>query len=427
LRETQGITSYTNYQGVPVIGKYSWMENHNAALVVELDRETALWPAQQLALRIGITGIAVSILLVLVAMLLARQITAPLRALNETVSRISAGDLEASAPVTSDDEVGALAQAFNSMTEKLRQTLAGLQNELHERKLAENELLQFRTIMDESNDAVYVINPQTSGYLDFNRRGHESLGYTREELRQLGVIDVAEHVKTPDDWRKRLSLVQEKGELIFETVYLRKDGSRFPVEVSARLLGSSDEVVMVASVRDISERKQTEIALRESEERFRKVFQSSPVAICITSLEEGCLLDANYAYWDLTGYTPADLGRNAAELHLWDDPEERVAFIRDLKQHKSHFNPDDFFYHTDGSLKHVISFYELIRIGSEDCILAMFYDMSAQKQTMQALQQSEARTRALLNAFPDMVIEMALDGRVVHLVPPKGLEDIVVP
>src|SRR5215208_4460919 len=93
-----------------------------------------------------------------------------------------------------------------------------------------------------------------------------------------------------------------------------------------------------------------------------------------------------------------------------------------MKNRKSYFNPDDYFYHTDGSLKHVISFYELIRIGNEDCILAMFYDMSTQKQTMQALQQSEGRIRALLNAFPDMVMELAADGKIIHVVPPKGME-----
>lgn len=298
----EGIESYTNHNGTPVIGKYSWVDKYNAALVVELDREAALWPAQELALRIAVIGTIISNVLVLIVTFMARRIIAPLDALTETVSRIDLGDLTASAPIAADDEVGMLARAFNSMTDKLHQTLEGLQSELQERKVME-------------------------------------------------------------------------------------------------------------------------LALRESEERFRKVFQSSPVAICITTLEEGRLLDANYAYWDLTGYKPEDsIGRDAIELKTWDISEERVTFIRDLKLRKSHFNPDDCFYHTDGTLKQVISFYELIRIGNEDCILAMFYDMSAQKQTMQALQQSEARIRALLNAFPDMVVELTHDGWITLVVPPKGME-----
>ncbi len=421
-------TSYADHNGVSVIGKYYWLEKHNVALIVEIDEASALWPAEKLAINVAITGIIFSILLVIAVILMARRITAPLRALSETVSRISAGDLNAAAPIISDDEVGALARAFNSMTDKLHQTLAGLQAELRERKLAQDELVQFRKVMDESNDAIYMIDPETSHYIDFNRSAHERLGYSRDELSQLSVINIAEHDQNIRDWRTRVRLVLEKGELIYETAYCRKDGTKFPVEVSARMLSYREKEIMMASVRDITERKLAEDALRESEERFRKVFQSSPVAICITTLEEGRLLDANYAYWELTGYkSEKSLGRDARELAMWDAPEERIAFVRNLKQSKSYFNSDDHFYHTDGSLKHVISFYELIRIGSEDCILAMFYDMSVQKQTMQALQQSEARIRALLNAFPDMVIELSADGNVVRLVPPKGTESIMSP
>jgi PAS domain S-box-containing protein len=420
--------SYTNFNGVPVIGQYHWLENNNVALVVEVNRSSALWPAEQLALNIAITGVLFSILLVIAVLLMARRITAPLRALSQTISRISAGDLDASAPVISDDEVGALAQAFNSMTDKLHQTLAGLQDELRERKLAQEELLQFKKIMDESNDALYMVDPQTGRYIDFNRRGHECLGYSREELAKLRVIDIDENVRTINEWRQRVRIARENDEFIFETVHCRKDGTQYPVEVSARMLVQGEKTILVASARDITERKLAEVALRESEERFRKVFESSPLAICITTLEEGRLLDANYAYWELTGYKPeVSLGQDAKQLKMWDIPEQRLAFVKDLKQNKSYFNPDDRFYHTDGSLKHVLSFYELMHIGSEDCILAMFYDMSVQKQTMQALQQSEARIRALLNAFPDMVIELTTDGKVVHIVPPKGAETIMSP
>ena len=103
---------------------------------------------------------------------------------------------------------------------------------------------------------------------------------------------------------------------------------------------------------------------------------------------------------------------------MWDFPVERLAFVKKLREKGSLFNPDDYLHHTDGSLRQVISFYELIQIGNEDCILAMFYDMSAQKATLQALQQSEARTRALLAAVPDLIFEFSLDGTFLNSVHP---------
>ncbi len=132
------------------------------------------------------------------------------------------------------------------------------QRELNERKQAEEGLLQFRKVMDESFDAIYMIDPQTNRYIDFNRSAYESLGYTREELGELGVINIAQHIPNMDVWHQRADLVQGSNGLIFETSYKRKDGTVFPVEVSARMLGYGAKPIMVAVVRDITERKQIE-------------------------------------------------------------------------------------------------------------------------------------------------------------------------
>ncbi|RPJ50288.1 MAG: PAS domain S-box protein, partial [Methanobacteriota archaeon] len=426
LQGEQGILPYVNHDGLEVIGKYLWLEDQNAALIVEMSRETAIQPARQLAMNIGIVSLQISIILIVAVIVMAERITAPLRALHETVSRVTRGQLNASAPALVNDEVGALAQAFNSMMEKLRQMLDGLQNQLSEREQVESDLLQFRTVMDESNDAIFLIDPDTSRCIDFNKSAYEFLGYSREELGRLGVIDIAEYVTGLDDWHERVDLIHETGSLIFETVYRRQDYTTFPVEISARMLYYGGRTLLLFVVRDITQRKQSERELRESEERFRKVFQSSPVAISITTLEEGRLLDANYAYWDLTGHVAEEaLGRNAKELKLWEDIRARAEFVEDLKRRGSLFNSDDQFFHTDGTLKYVISFHELIQIGHEDCVLSMFYDMSAQKRTMQALQQSEARTRALVDAFPDMIMELSLEGVMINVVPPKGFETVM--
>lgn len=299
----QGTTTYLNHDGLSVIGRYMWMENQNVALIVEIDEATALRPARNLAVGIISSGLILSVLLVLVVIILAQRITAPLRSLMRTISSVSAGDLDASAPILSNDEVGTLARTFNSMTEKLRRTMDGMQNELRERELAE-------------------------------------------------------------------------------------------------------------------------AALRESEERFRKVFDFSPIAICITSLDDGRFLEANYAYWDLSGLDPdTSLGHPYAELNIHDQNYARGDFVEKIKQKRSIYDADYMFMDVKGNRKPTLAFYELIQLGGEECILSMFYDMSAQKQALQALRQSERRTRALLEAFPDMIVELSASGLILNMIPPKGMED----
>lgn len=180
--------------------------------------------------------------------------------------------------------------------------------------------------------------------------------------------------------------------------------------------------------KELEERRLAQETLRESEEKFRKIFDSSPIAICITTFEEGHLLEANSAYWDITGLDPAaSLGKTSTELKLWDTPEAREKFTRQLRRKGSLYNPDDSFYDEHGNLKQGISFHELVQLGGKDHILSMFYDMSEQKKTMEALRQSETRNRILLKAFPDMILEISREGLIKSMVPPKGMETIMPP
>jgi PAS domain S-box-containing protein len=182
------------------------------------------------------------------------------------------------------------------------------------------------------------------------------------------------------------------------------------------------------SQKELTERRVTQDALRDSEELFRRVFHSSPIAICLTTLEDGRLLDANYAYWDLTGHDPnTSIGRDRIEWNMWEDSQQRDELLQKLKEKRSHYNPDNQFKDMNGKAKSTISFYEVIQIGEQECILSMFYDMSGQRQTMDALQKSEARTRALLEAVPDMILEISADGVVQNMIPPKELEHAMPP
>jgi GAF domain-containing protein len=83
--------------------------------------------------------------------------------------------------------------------------------------------------------------------------------------------------------------------------------------------------------KEIAERKQVEQDLRSSEGRFRKVFNNDNIAISIVTLEEGTFLEANNAFWQLTGLSPQQaLGHSSLEFDLWNRPEDRARFVQEL-------------------------------------------------------------------------------------------------
>ena len=127
-----------------------------------------------------------------------------------------------------------------------------------ERWQAEETLRQFKTIMDDSNDAIFIIDANTGQYKYFNKRARLLLGYSREELDHMGVLDIATHLTSLEVWLQRVALVRANNGLIFETSYRRKDGSTLPVEVSAKSLQYEEGETIVAFVRDITERKRAE-------------------------------------------------------------------------------------------------------------------------------------------------------------------------
>jgi two-component system, sensor histidine kinase and response regulator len=135
--------------------------------------------------------------------------------------------------------------------------------DISDRKRAEDSLRLFRALVDQSNDAIEVIDPETLRYLDVNERACLNLGYTREELLSLFAPDIDLRVhELRDQIRQEL---QKKGTALFETVHRRKDGSTFPVEVALKLV-VLDRAYAVSTSRDITQRKLTLQELQSAKE-----------------------------------------------------------------------------------------------------------------------------------------------------------------
>lgn len=124
---------YLDYREVPVVGVYHWLPRLQVALIAEQDQSEALSGINRTVwTNAGIAVIAAAAA-GLVSLLIAQSIGRPLQTLSETASQIAAGDLERTASVERQDEIGALAKAFNSMTARLRELIGNLEQRVAER------------------------------------------------------------------------------------------------------------------------------------------------------------------------------------------------------------------------------------------------------------------------------------------------------
>ena len=119
-----------------------------------------------------------------------------------------------------------------------------------------DELKLFRTLIDQSNDAIMVVDPETLRFLDANEKAYTSLDYSREEFLTLTIPDIA-----PDfgysSFEEITRELQETGFAIIEKILRKKDGSTFPVEINVKHV-CLDREYLIAVARDITDRKQEE-------------------------------------------------------------------------------------------------------------------------------------------------------------------------
>jgi len=199
--------------------------------------------------------------------------------------------------------------------------------DITDRKLTEEALRKseekYRTFFDSATDAAIILDLD-GNIIDVNRTAYTRLGYTKQEMLSMNVSRLdppAFAARVPE----RLAQISRSGVAVFESAHLRKDGSVMPVEINSRLLDYEGRQVYFSIVRDITDRKRAEEALRESEERFRTLLaRVDSVAV------QGFGPDGVIHYWNkaserLYGYTAEEAqGRTILDLIVPPDTRELV-------------------------------------------------------------------------------------------------------
>jgi PAS domain S-box-containing protein len=272
--------------------------------------------------------------------------------------------------------------------------LTGIGIDITERKKAEEALIEsekkFKNLFDTMPNGFYRSTP--AGYfVDANPSYLRMLGYdSLDELRQVYIpSDVFVHESERDD------IIPDNAEFVdaIENYRLRrKDGQIIWVEDNARYIKDEHGNVIFHEgiCRDITDRKRAEESLRQSEEKFSRLFRLSPDVIILMRLDDGRIIDVNDAFSRLTGFGNREaVGRTVLDLGLYDSLAMRD-IVRQRMQTVGQIENIDFsLRRKDGAAIPCVLSSQMLSIDGEPCVMAVLRDVTEFKRMQEMMIQSE--------------------------------------
>ena len=271
-------------------------------------------------------------------------------------------------------------------------------------------------ILETAMDGFWLLDMQ-GRLLEINETYCRMSGYSARELKSMHISDL-EALKTEDNITTHLQKVIVLGEERFESRHRRKDGSSFDVEISCQY--QHDEGgQFVTFIHDISERKGKEIELRQSEERYKSLFQSNYSVMLIIDPETGKIQDANPAACKYYGWTHSELCRKSIS-DINELPMEEIE--KNMQNSKENKNNHLFFQHrlANGELRDVEIYSGPIQFGESVLLYSIIHDITDSKLAQEALIESELKFRKYVDHAPHGIFVVNEKGDYIDVNPAAG-------
>jgi PAS domain S-box-containing protein len=293
-------------------------------------------------------------------------------------------------------------------------------HDITERKTMEEELHKseerFRGIAERSFDAIATVDLEGTITYASPSVGNV-LGFPPAETTGKSFLEYFQPVQLSNATQLFSDLLQGKRVEGLQLDLQKKDGTMGTVEINASPIVTKGEVTGIHAVfRDITQRKKMEDALRESEEKVRNIFRSSPDAIVVTELD-GTIVDCNDATISLAGVSTKEelLGKNSYELISKDSYERAMKAMERIFELRTVRNLEYNLVARDGhEFPAEVSVSLMLDVsGAPKYLVATIEDITERKKMQKALHESEEKTRSIIQSSPNAITVGDLNGTVL--------------
>ena len=307
----------------------------------------------------------------------------PLQTLMKQFAMGASGDFNIRMPVKSTDEIGQLADYFNKFMDTLNNYATNLRLEMNQHKMTAQALKsseeKYRTILERMEEGYFEVD--LSGAFSFcNHAMGRILGKKEKEVTGSKICGYM-NLKNYEALEKIFTKVRQSGRAkqLPDLELIKADGTLCTVEASVSLRRFSDNTPKGFSgvLRDVSERKKNEKALRLSEEMFSKAFRSSPSGMFIAALKDSRIINVNDRFLAVTGHSLFELiGKELSGIHFFFHPGDWKKMMTSLTEKILLKNREITFLTATGEKRTGMISMEQITLWGESCILGAIEDMT---------------------------------------------------
>ena len=323
---------------------------------------------------ITIVTLAVLLLNLLIIKTFANKLRTQTRRFVDFFHQVAGSPLEIDTAALDHQEFRSIGTAANIMLQERNDALKQLQGSEE----------RFRALHEASFGGVIIHD--NGLILDCNQGLTEITGFSNSELVGMDGLKLI----APGSVETVVAKIKSGYQGRYEVEGKRKDGSIYPLSIKGKNVQYQGRDVRVIEFQDVTIYKQAEKALRDSEERFRLIFETIPDPLIIARMNDGIILDVNKSFEKWCGIARSEaLGKTSLNLGLWADPDTRASFLERLSasQFLNNFEAE-FIVHTSQRRTGLLSA-RMLNIGSESSRLTVIRDITTEKSAERALIQMD--------------------------------------